>query len=123
LSQFADRLAKADRAAAWTQAYDAYGKLAKQQEGILDKLPMHFRGEVLGGLAKSAARAGHPQEAAETLDRMVTLMRDTPYETAARQWKADPAAASSAITCLSCHDAGRLAPRLEALNKKPVQTL
>ena len=119
LVMFADRLPKADRAAAWTLAYDAYHSIAKQQESVLDKLPTHFRGETLGGLARSAARTGHVQESSDTVDRMLVVLRDTPYEAAARQWKERPfSAANSAITCMGCHESGRLAPRIGALNKK-----
>jgi hypothetical protein len=47
---------------------------------------------------------------------MLGALRDTPYERAAREWKADPrAAAKSSLACRSCHEPGRLADRLEML--------
>jgi tetratricopeptide (TPR) repeat protein len=116
---FADRLPKEHRAAAWAQAYDAYRALWKQQAPIVDKLPVHMRGELLGGLAQSAERTGRTQELAQYLDQILTLLRDTPYESVARQWKKSPeAAAHRSLACLTCHESGRLAARLAALNNK-----
>jgi hypothetical protein len=114
----ADRLPKEYRAAAWSQAYDSYQALWKQQEPAVDKLPLHLRGELLGGLAQSAQRTGRTQEMAQYLDKILVVLRDTPYESVARKWKGNPgAAANTSITCLSCHESGRLAPRIAALNK------
>jgi hypothetical protein len=46
-------------------------------------------------------------EAAQYVDKMLTLMQGTPYEATAKQWKADPASASaSALTCKSVPRAG-----------------
>ncbi|MEP7341577.1 MAG: hypothetical protein ABI977_27850 [Acidobacteriota bacterium] len=116
---FADRLPKENRAEAWAQAYDAYQLLWKFQGSSVEKLPVHLRGELLGGLAQSAQRTGHTEEATQYLDKILTVMRDTPYESVAKQWKANPqAATNSSITCLTCHDSGRLAPRLASLNKQ-----
>jgi tetratricopeptide (TPR) repeat protein len=117
-SVFSDRLPAEHRAAAWSQAYDAYALLWKEQEAILDKLPVHHRGELLGGLAQSAQRTGRVEEAAEHVDRMLTALQDTPYEATARQWKADPAsAAGTTLTCKYCHNPGRLSARLAALKQ------
>ena len=116
---FADRLPKEHRAAAWSQAYDSYRLLWKQQAPVVDKLPVHLRGELLGGLAQSAQRTGHTQEVAQYLDKILELLRDTPYEPVAKQWKKSPeAAAGTSIACLTCHESGRLAARLAALNGK-----
>ena len=115
---FADRLPKEDRAAAWSQAYDAYQLLWKQQSPAIDRLPVHLRGELLGGLAQSAQRIGHTDEMNLYLDKILTLLRDTPYEPVAKKWKADPtAAANTSITCMTCNEPGRLAARLATLNK------
>jgi tetratricopeptide (TPR) repeat protein len=115
---FADRLPKEYRAAAWSRAYDAYQKLWKMQEAVVDKLPMHMRGELLGGLAATAMRTGRDEEAMRHLDKILAMLANTPYETAAKKWKENPkAAAGASITCLTCHEQGRLAARLNALNK------
>jgi hypothetical protein len=116
---FADRLPKQYRAAAWKQAYDSYQILWKQQSAIIDRLPVHLRGEVLGGLVQSALRTGRTEEAAKHLDKMLIVMKDTPYEPVAKRLKENPKAGEkTSIACLSCHEDGRLAARLTVLNKK-----
>ncbi|HEU4386986.1 MAG TPA: hypothetical protein VFV34_04250, partial [Blastocatellia bacterium] len=115
----ADKLPPEYRAAAWSQAYDAYGKLWSVQSGIVDKLPLHMKGELLAGLAQSAQRTGRNEELQQYLDKMLTVLRDTPYEPVAREWKSNPAAAAkTSIACRSCHDAGRLSARMAALSTK-----
>jgi tetratricopeptide (TPR) repeat protein len=116
---FADRLPKEYRAAAWSQAYDAYQELWKQQGAIVDKLPVHIRGELLGGLAVSAMRTGRDEEAMRHLDKILAVLANTPYEPVAKKWKENPkTAADTSITCLTCHEQGRLAARLNAINNK-----
>ena len=118
MAVFADRLPAKERAGAWSIAYDNYSLLWKQQGAALDKLPLHHKGEVLAGLTQSAQRTGRSEEAAQYLDKMLTVLVDTQYEPMARQWKSDPAsAATTNLTCKNCHNAGRLANRVEALNK------
>jgi tetratricopeptide (TPR) repeat protein len=112
----ADRLPKEYRPAAWSQAYDSYKLLWKFQGASVERLPLHLRGELLGGLAQTAHRTGRSDELAQYLDKIVAVLPDTPYEPIAKRWKANPdAAAKSTITCLSCHDSGRLAARLGSL--------
>ncbi|HWO01248.1 MAG TPA: hypothetical protein VNS63_18455 [Blastocatellia bacterium] len=114
---FADRLPKEYRAAAWSTAYDNYHELWKQQSPIIDKLPVHLRGEMLSGLAQSAQRTGRNEEAAQLVDKIIAVLADTPYATIAKKWKANPeSAATASMTCLTCHDPGRLAARISALN-------
>jgi hypothetical protein len=73
---------------------------------------------VLAGLTQSAQRTGRTEETARHLDKMLTVMADTPYEVMAKQWKSDPtSAATTNLTCKNCHNPGRLANRLEALKK------
>ncbi|HKP12391.1 MAG TPA: hypothetical protein VJZ91_09785 [Blastocatellia bacterium] len=116
---FADRLPKEKQAAAWAQAYESYQVLWKVQGSSLDRLPVHLRGELLGGLAASAQRTGHTQELNQYLDQILAVLGGTPYEPVARQWKKDPASATkTSITCLTCHDQGRLEARITALNKQ-----
>lgn len=114
---FADRLPKEHREAAWSTAYDAYQALWKAQGPMVDKLPVHLRGELLGGLAMSAMRTGRAEEGMRHLDKILAVLADTPYEPVAKKWKENPkAAADTSITCMTCHDQGRLAARLNALN-------
>lgn len=115
---FADRLPKEYRAAAWSTAYDNYLTLYKQQAGVLDRLPVHLRGEVLGGLAQAAQRTGRKEETAQYVDKILAVLGGTPYESVARKWKSNPeSAAETSITCMTCHDGGRLAARMADLNK------
>jgi hypothetical protein len=118
LAVLGDRLPEDVRAAAWSRAYDSYSTLWKQQGPGIDRMPVHFRGEVLAGMAQAAQRTGRTDEAMQFVDRMLELLKDTPYESTAREWKANPAAAAnSSVTCKSCHEGGRLSARLAALNK------
>ena len=112
----ADRLPKVDQADGWSRAYNAYQKLWRFQAPAVDKLPLHIRGELLAGLAQSAQRTGRSQEAAQFLEKIQTLLPDTPYSNVAQQWKESPeAATSTSIACRTCHESGRLASRLAAL--------
>ena len=118
-SVFADRLPQEHRATAWQQAYESYSVLWKAQGPQIDKMPVHFQGEVLAGMAQSAQRIGRAEESAQFVDRMLTLLADTPFEKTARQWKNNPSsAASSNLTCKNCHAAGRLTAKLAALQAK-----
>jgi hypothetical protein len=119
---FGDRLAPADRPAAWERAWRGYSALYAQQGGILDKLPPHHRGEVMAGLVQSAQRSGRHAEFAAALERMLPLVKGTPYEATALKWKTDPAsAARSNLACKQCHDPGRLAPMTAGLGKPSQQ--
>ena len=118
LALFADRLPEAARAAAWSQAYENYSLLWKQQGPGIAGMPVHFKGEVLAGLTQSAQRTGRAEEAAQYLDKMLELLTNTPYEATARQWKSDPSSATTTnLTCKNCHNPGRLSARVSALNK------
>ena len=115
---FGDRLPQDKRAAAWAQAYDSFQALWQEQAPFVDKLPTHIRGELLAGLAQAAQRTGHKQELAQALDKIIEVLPNTPYEPIAKQWKKNPAAADNGtITCLTCHEQGRLAARIAAVNK------
>jgi hypothetical protein len=115
---FADRFPEPHRATAWADAYAEYTVLWQQQGSIIDKLPVHHRGEVLGGLVQSAQRTGRTEEMTQHLDRMITLLQGTPYEATAKEWKANPAsAATTRVTCKACHNPGRLSPTLASLQK------
>jgi tetratricopeptide (TPR) repeat protein len=115
----ADRLPEDLRGRAWAAAYDSYQALWKKQARQIEKLPLHLRGELLGGLAQSAQRTGRTQELAEYLDKILAVAPDSAYGRVAKRWKEDPkAAADTRLTCLSCHAPGRLAARRAALGDK-----
>jgi hypothetical protein len=114
---FADRLPKEYREAVWSKAYDSYQELWKIQGPDVDKLPTHMRGELLAGLATSAMRTGRTEEAMRHLDKILVALAGTPYEAVAKKWKQNPkAAADTSISCMTCHEQGRLAARINALN-------
>src|SRR5262249_56620675 len=87
-----DRLPKEYRAAAWAQAYDAYQGLWKLQGAAVANLPVHMRGELLGGLAVSALPTGRDEEAMRHLDKILARLAHTPYGPLAKKWKQDPKA-------------------------------
>jgi tetratricopeptide (TPR) repeat protein len=115
---FADRLPKEYRAAAWSAAYDNYQALYKLQAPFIDKMPVHLRGEVLAGVAQAAQRTGRTEEAAQYVDKILAVLGGTPYEPIAKKWKSNPeSAANTSLTCMTCHDAGRLAVRIADLKQ------
>ncbi len=108
-----DRLPAAERGAAWEQAYAAYQRLWQMQGAIIDKLPVHHRGEVLAGLAETAQRTGRIQDVPGHLDRILASLPDTAYATRARQWKDDAASRTQTrLACQTCHAPGTLAARM-----------
>ena len=115
---FADRVPTQHRAEAWAAAYTAYVSMWKLQGATVDKLPVHPRGELLGGLVQTAYRMGRVDEANQFADRMLSSLAGTPYEAAAQEWKMNPASATaSRLTCKSCHEPGRLRARLASISK------
>jgi len=115
----ADRLPEELRGPAWAAAYDSYQALWKKQARAVEQLPLHLRGELLGGLAQSAQRTGRTKELAEYLDKILAVAPDSAYARVAKRWKEDPkAAADTSLTCLTCHAPGRLAARRAALGDK-----
>jgi hypothetical protein len=115
----ADRLPEKERAASWEEAYAAYQQLWKMQAEAIDKLPLHHKGEVLTGLAQSAQRTGRDAELGPQLDRILTLLANTPYAKTAQQWKDNPASrAQSKLACQTCHGPGTLVARLAEVSKQ-----
>jgi hypothetical protein len=114
----ADRLPERERAESWELAYTAYQQLWKAQADGIEKLPLHFKGEVLTGLAQTAQRTGRDAELEPHIDRILTLLPDTAYAKTARQWKDDPGSRATAkIACQTCHAPGTLVARLAAISK------
>ncbi len=115
----ADQLPENLRGTAWAKAYDAYQSLWKQQATVVARLPLHLRGELLGGLAQSAQRIGRTKEMADYLDKLIAAAPATEYARTAKKWKEDPkAAVTMPLTCLSCHAPGRLQARKSALERE-----
>ena len=118
MAVFADRLPAKHRAPRGRRPTTTTRCCGSSRAPASRRCPCTHKGEVLAGLTQSAQRTGRSEEAAHYLDKMLTVLADTPYEAMAKQWKADPAsAATTNLTCKNCHNAGRLANRLAALNK------
>lgn len=114
----ADRLPEPERKAGWELGYTAYQRLWTLQGQMIEKLPLHHKGEVLSGLAQTADRTGRSEEAAAQIERILTLLPDTPYASRARQWKDDPAGrAKTTLACQTCHGPGTLVARLAEVSK------
>ena len=118
-AMFGDRLPEEHRVQAWADSYDSYRTLWAMQSDVVDKMPVHFRGELLAGLAQSAQRTGRDTECDDYLDKIIQMLPGTPYERIATRWKSDPqAAATGIISCKTCHAPGRLKARLAQLEDK-----
>jgi tetratricopeptide (TPR) repeat protein len=117
-ASLADRLPAEERARSWERAYSAYRRLWTLQGAIIEKLPLHHKGEVLSGLAQSAQRTGRNEEANAEVDRILKLLPGTPYANRAQQWKDDPSSRAQVnVTCQTCHAPGTLVARLAELSK------
>jgi hypothetical protein len=111
-----DRLPDSYRPGAWSQAYDMYRKVWKQQSKDLDSFPVHIKGELLAGLAQTAQRTGRNAEMLENLNLIIEKLPDTPYAARARKWKGSPEMVPrTSIICQTCHEPGRLTARIAAL--------
>lgn len=115
----ADRLPADERKASWELGYKAYRQLWKMQGQVIETLPLHHKGEVLSGLAQTADRTGRREEAAAGIERILTMLPDTPYASRARQWKDDPSGrAASKLACQTCHAPGMLVSRIAEVSRQ-----
>lgn len=116
----ADRLPAEERVASWELGYTAYQRLWTLQGQNIERLPLHMKGEVLSGLAQTAQRTGRAAEADAQIERMLTLLPDTPYAARARQWKDNPATrTTTSVNCQTCHAPGTLVARMAEVAKQP----
>jgi len=116
---FADRLPPAQKAEGWKIAQARFTELEAQQAPMVDKFPLHIRGELLSGVAMSAQRTGDEERAKTYLAKIVKDLPGTPYEARAKRWMEQPELASrSSLVCQTCHEPGRLENRLAAMQKQ-----
>ncbi|HEY6391694.1 MAG TPA: hypothetical protein VIX89_10475 [Bryobacteraceae bacterium] len=110
LAFLAPRIPEGRRKAALEKARSMYEWLYKVQEPVLDRLPVHLRGETLAGLAETNQKLGNLEQARVYLKRISASLPDTPYAETAERWLAHPESvgADQQIVCGTCHDAGRL---------------
>lgn len=106
-----DRVPEKDRQQVWRRGLDGYLKLEQAQSEQFDKMPVHDRGEVLGGIVQLSQRMGETTRAQSYAERIVQTLAGTPYEAPARALIANPTAEHPVkVGCLSCHDENRLEP-------------
>jgi len=110
LAYLAPRLPEWRRKAALEKARAMYEWLYKGQEQVLDRLPLHLRGETLAGLAETNQKLGDLKRAQVYLKRISATMPNTPYAVTAERWLAHPESIGTEqqIVCGTCHEAGRL---------------
>ena len=112
---FGDRLPPKHQREAWLKVRENYSQLRELQKAKFDGLPVHFRGEVMAGLAQAAQRLGETEKATELTQELVTAFPGTPYAVFAKRWLDKPETmAKTKVACASCHDAGRLQAALNA---------
>jgi tetratricopeptide (TPR) repeat protein len=85
-------------------AADDYEKVLRLQAGYFSGMPVHSRGELLGGLAEAWNGLGNAKKSRAYLQRMMKELPNTVYGKRAKEILAAPAAAGPIkSTCLSCH--------------------
>jgi hypothetical protein len=112
LMNFAAKLPDRQSRLAVEKARAPYATLYTLQEAMLDRFPLHLKGEVLAGVAETEWRVGDREKGIAFLNRIVTGMPGTPYARTAETWLKTPEAVTkeSRLVCQSCHEAGRLQP-------------
>ena len=117
---FAPRVPADLQRGAWEKARAMFTGLYGAQKETLAKMPPHFQGEVLAGLAESEHHLGNAEQSRVWLRQIVANMPATPYERRAQQWLAKPESISTGnrVVCQTCHDAGRLKNRLAAIGQQ-----
>lgn len=110
LMLFAGRLPERHYRTALTKAREQYAALYAMQEKVIDRLPAHFKGEALAGMAELEFRLGTREAANVYLDKLIAGMPNTRYAQAAETWRNTPdkITKSDRLVCQSCHEPGRL---------------
>ena len=112
LMLFAGRLPERHYKTAVTKAREQYVALYQMQESVIDRLPAHFKGEALAGMAEVEFRVGSRDTANVYLDKLIASMPGTRYAEIAQTWRTAPdrVTKTDRLVCQSCHEAGRLGP-------------
>jgi hypothetical protein len=114
------RMAEPDRPEMYTLGRELLTKVREAQAPVMDKLPLHHKGELFSLLAFAADRTGDKAGRDKLTSEMIAMLPGTPYETRAKRWEQMPVLDGYAtIQCLTCHEPGRLKNRLAALNAAP----
>jgi hypothetical protein len=106
---FARKLPDRHYRTAIEKAREHYAVLYKMQESMLDKFPLHLKGEVLAGVAETEFRVGDRDKGIAFLNRIASGMPGTPYAQTAETWLKAPESVTKQdrLVCQSCHEAGR----------------
>lgn len=80
-----------------------YEQVYKLQEGYLDQLPSHPKGELLFGLADAASRTGDKEKARKFYTQAAESLPGTPYERFAKEWLEKGTLPPAKAGCLGCH--------------------
>ena len=87
-------------------AADDYEKVLKLQTPVFSGMPVHSRGELLGGLAEAWNGLGNQEKLRAYLQRMVDELPGTLYADRARGiLSTEPKPGALGTTCLGCHSA------------------
>ena len=112
-SLLSERLPEARRTEAYQAVRDNFTRLRAAQKPFFDQLPVHMRGEVIAGLAQASYKLGMDDDAKAYLAEIVAKLPGTPYASRAQKWIDNAeSAGKSSLTCLTCHDPGRLKNRM-----------
>jgi hypothetical protein len=108
--QIANKLPEKYYAALMQRGRTHFAKLYSVQSQAVPQLPLHIKGELLGGMAETEFRVGDRTRATELLNQIIKEMPDTAYARNAATWLASPELVTrdSKLVCQSCHDPGRL---------------
>lgn len=89
-------------------AADDYEKVLRLQTEHFSELPVHARGELLGGLAEAWNGLGETEKSRGYRQRMVEELPDTAYASRAKQTlDSEQKSGPLGTTCLGCHVAGK----------------
>jgi hypothetical protein len=116
---FSDQFPDRYRKGAWEIAYKAYSAVWQVQGPDVEQLPLHFKGELLAGMAQAAQRTGRRAESTRFLEKILVTLPGTPYAAMAKKWTASPGEVGTMkLICQTCHDAGRLEVRRSAVAER-----
>jgi tetratricopeptide (TPR) repeat protein len=107
---FAPRLPERYYRIAVEKARGHYAVVYKAQEAMIDRFPLHLKGEALAGIAEAEFRSGNREAANIYLSRIAAGMPGTRYAQIAETWMKSPESVTKTdrLACQSCHEAGRL---------------
>ena len=79
-----------------------YLKVLELQKPYFESLPMHGRGELLGGISDALWLLERRDEARVFLQRMISELPNSPYAIMAQR-QLDGPETTVRVTCLGCH--------------------